>query len=485
MSFFKRYGLLILLILLATFLRFYNLGYSEFQDDEKKAFIRKNETTSTFQFFMEQRKGPMQFLVTSATLLIKNEPRNELLIRFPFTVANLLSVIVFYLLLKELFDSDITAFLGGLIFSLNGFIVGFARIAQYQNLNILFSLLSLYFFIKLSKSARNSLLFSLLGAFFFSLSLLSHWDAVFFLVPIIFYYFKYLLDHKYSLKSKLIVSLVTLVFGCILLLPYLIPYTNSHLANRSNVEYFNRRVGLSNYSFTKHKFIFELYNPYMALYFLPLLGFIGIFNKKRGLLFLFWFIINLLLIRYLMVKPGTHIYNYVIPLIILASSGIHFLVRHKKLFASSIIPMLLLIGFLYYQSYILFLDHKNEYPWDKNEILNTKNIKLVTSPYKEKEVLTFGFPHYRSWKQVNEIVRNDPDNCTYISNEGKEITQIYMESKYGIMASRSCYYIADVKRPFITGADGAVFPQISRNRPVYIYEHQGEKLLKLYKISTN
>jgi len=54
----------IALFLLAGVLRFVNLGYSDYQGDEIKALYNPKEIKSA-QFFLEQRKGPMQFLVTA------------------------------------------------------------------------------------------------------------------------------------------------------------------------------------------------------------------------------------------------------------------------------------------------------------------------------------------------------------------------------------------------------------------------------------
>ncbi len=485
MAFIKKNAPLILLVILAGILRFSNLGYSEFQDDEKKALFRVSESTSSYEFLMNQRKGPMQFLVTGATGFIINDDLNEFAIRLPFTIANLLSVVVFYLILKNLFKSQIPAFLGALIFSLNGFSVGFSRIAQYQNLNILFSLLSFYFFLKLSQTNTKHLKFSLLGTLFFSLSLLSHWDAIFFTPPIIFFYISFILNKSISKHEKIRTTLINLALGCILLLPFLIPYILKQLSNPENVRYFNRRVGLSTYTWDRHKFIFELYNPFVAIYFLPFLALIGLFWKRKGLLLLGWSLINLITIKFFMQKPGTHIYNYVIPLIFLASAGIQALYTNRIVFKVLLLPLFISISFLYYQSFMIFVDNKQEYPWDEKEILKIGKVSLTTEEYTDKEILTFGFPHFRNWRDVDRVVSQDSDNCSYISNEGKEITEIYMSSKYGILEKRSCYYIVDVKNPFNTRAKGAVYAETVGKKPVYTFKMDGKSLVKVYKITTD
>ena len=141
------FGLIILF--LATFiLRFINLGYSEFQDDEKKTRIVLNQQTNLIDFFLSQRKGPMQFLVAYVPLTYfqSNGYVNEFAVRLPFTVANFVTVFVLYALILKLTKSHLASFFVAFLFLVNGFVVGFSRIAQYQNLNLLFSITSLYFF---------------------------------------------------------------------------------------------------------------------------------------------------------------------------------------------------------------------------------------------------------------------------------------------------------------------------------------------------
>ena len=324
-----------------------------------------------------------------------------------------------------------------------------------------------------------------MGTLCFSLSLLAHWDAVFVLVPIIYFYGSFLLRKDTDRKLKRQVTLANLSLGALILLPFLVPYALNQQTNTENLTYFDRRIGTSEYSLKQHAFIFELYNPFITLYFLVILTPLCLLKIKRSWPFIVWFLLNFLAIKLFMEKPGTHIYNYVIPLIFLASLGIASLYRHKKLFYTLFfVPIAVVGAYLYIQSYTLFVDHSAEYPWESKEILKTKDGKFVTNIYEEKEVLMFGFPHFRNWKHVNEIVINDTDGCPYISNEGKEIAQFYMDAKWGISENKDCYYIANVKRPFINGGKNAAFAKTSRKDPTYVYKRGEEWLLKLYRIET-
>lgn len=479
----KRKISVILLLVFVALLRFVNLGYSEFQDDEKKALIRKSEGQSTYNFFLQQRKGPMQFVVTSATLFFIDDYRNELALRLPFTVMNLISVFVFYLVLREIIDSHVPAMFGAFLYGLNGFIVGFSRIAQYQNINILFSLLSLYFFIHLGKNTKHLYRYAFGGVLAYSISLLAHWDAIFILIPIIYFYAVFLKRGDVEKKHKFRVTAISFLFGCLLLLPFLIPYIHTQTSSTANIEYFDRRVGFSDYPLERHEFIFELYNPFVAIFVLPYFGIVALTKFKHNYPYFLWFFFNFLAIALFMQKPGTHIYNYVIPLIVLGAFGFSFIYEKKRVFKYIFLaPTVLMLSFLYYQSYMIFVDHSKEYPWDSKVLVSRGDLHLQTPEYIDKEVLTFGFPHFRDWMNISQIIDNDPDQCSYITNEGKNISQIYVNTKYGIINDRPCYYIVDVVRPFVTEGRGAVFAKVHSKTPMHTYDRDGEVLTEVYRV---
>jgi 4-amino-4-deoxy-L-arabinose transferase-like glycosyltransferase len=176
--------LLSILLVVTLFLRFPDLGYSDYIGDEHKAFFQLEKNESTWDFFTNQRKGPMQFAVSYMPYLFTHDFRNELAERLPFTIFNTASVFVFYAFVRRLTKDKWSAFLAAFLFSVNGFVVGFSRIAQYQNLNLFFSSLALYLYHDFREPTKNILRNTLLGTVAFSLSLLSNWDDKF-VIPII------------------------------------------------------------------------------------------------------------------------------------------------------------------------------------------------------------------------------------------------------------------------------------------------------------
>ncbi|MFA5776039.1 MAG: phospholipid carrier-dependent glycosyltransferase [Patescibacteria group bacterium] len=471
---------LFLLLIISSCLRFSNLSYSEFQDDEKKAQIRLFENERLIEFLLRQRKGPMQFLVAQIPFSIfslKGEV-NELAVRLPFTTSNLISVFVLYALIYKITKSHGASLIASSIYSVNGFVVGFSRIAQYQSLNLLFSFLSLYYFADLKYRDRGFRLPILLGTIFASLSLLSHWDAIFYIVPTLYFFITFVLHKNVTKKEKLVCLFISFITFAIIVFPFIIAYLLDLSSNQTgNIDYFFKRIGTAGSSFLRHKYIFELYNPEVALW-LYIVGLLSavLFIKRTGL-FLLWFMFNLLLIKFFMVTPKTHIYNYVIPAVITSSLGFYYFCVWLKSRVKLAIPIFLLmltilIGLLIFQSYLIFVDHKKEYPFDEKKILWHLNPVLY-----DEEIITFGFPHNRGWKEVNKYI--DPQ-CQYITNESKGISQIYVKASYGY--NEKCCYVVVIKRPFYTKAQDAIYAGTKKSKLVYKYVKDGETLTKVYKM---
>lgn len=469
--------LIFTLLIIAAPLRFTNLGYSEFQDDEKKAMIRLATNQAPMDFLISQRKGPMQFLVSEIPLSITHDRKNEVAQRLPFTIFNLGSIVVLYLLILKLTNSKLGAFLGTLLYSVNGFIVGFSRIAQYQNLNLFFSFLSLYFYANLQSDTKKLTRSALLGTLFFCLSFLSHWDAIYYLIPTSYFYITFLKRPNINFRTKRKVTLYNLFVGSVMLIPFLIPYLCFHAGYADSANYFQRRIGLSDYGIAGHKYIFELYNPYITL---PLLGFLLLcttpFIKKNHMYFL-WLLTNFLFVYFFMPKPGTHIYNYIIPTFLLIAITLGIISQNVRLAVKKfiILGFIFAAAFLFYQSYMLFVDHTTEYPWESKKLF-----RYETTPYINKEVLTFGFPHFRDLKYISEVMQKVDPSCNYISNEGKEITQIYIDNKFG--ESHDCLFVLSIKLPFISTRDNITFAQTGGRSPIYSYSQNESSLSKLYFI---
>ena len=136
---------LLFLLFVTLWLRLANLGYSDYQGDELKALASPAAGQSLFDFLLEQKKGPTQFIASALIRLAHPTLENQFLTRLPFALAGIAAVYIFYRLVARHFGQRI-AVCATLILSINGLLVGLARIVQYQSFVILFSLLALFCF---------------------------------------------------------------------------------------------------------------------------------------------------------------------------------------------------------------------------------------------------------------------------------------------------------------------------------------------------
>ena len=207
-------------------LRFINLGYSDYIGDEHKTFIEPSSDQSVKDFFLTRRKGPMQFLITALSIGAVGDYRNELAVRVPHTVFSVMSVLMFYALVKKFTKSPEIGFVAAMLLSFNGFIVGFGRIAQYQNQNLFFSFAALYFYLDLLRKDDGHLKSTLIGTLMFVLSFFSHWDAIFMLPQMVIIFGLFLISKKVTPKNKIKLVLTNFALGCLLILPF---FLNTYL----------------------------------------------------------------------------------------------------------------------------------------------------------------------------------------------------------------------------------------------------------------
>ena len=489
---------------LAIPLRFINLGYSDYIGDEHKAFLQVGTDENYWSFFMSRRKGPMQFIVSFLPFLVTHDYRNELIQRIPFATISVLAVAVFYLMLQRLTKNRFISFISSTLFLVNGFIVGFGRIAQYQSLNLLFSFLSIYFYSTLlEKDKEDHLKHALIGTVFFSLSLLSHWDAIFILPLILYIFIKYLNNKGIKIEDKREIILQNFKWGCYILLPFLIPYIFNQISSPSNMGYFSRRIETGDFNSERYGVLLGLYNPFVALPFVLSTALIGLLGIRKNYPFVLWFLYSYGIFELLVRKPGTHIYNFVLPALVLASYGIYYIVKifPKYLKVIPLIPISVVLGFLYYQSYLVFVDHSIEYPWSQKEILSLelpedlyvkfaqnnipKEILNFTTPkYSiDQKLPLFGFPHKRYWNDINTWVneqnKSNDEHFGYVSNEAKTISDWYMNVKY---KSDNRFYAIGIKRPLDFVVDWKHTNIGGKNLVKEFKDEFGSVVVKVYRV---
>ena len=416
--------ILIFILILAFIPRFTQLGYSHFYGDETKALYTQ-KGISAREYFMNQRKGPVQSLVSWAMEKVVGS-YDEFYTRLPYALAGFLAVLGFFLVAKAL-TSTPSSLLATFLFSLSGFYIAYSRTVQYQSLLLMFGLFSVWFFYLYTEKKNNLLL--LISAGLLALSVLSHYDGLFFVIPIAYFF---LTHREISIKHAVAFFLVPSVF----ITGYFGTNTFAYLYQRALGFYL-----LPNSSF----FTFRVYNPlYVSLIpavfvFIPFVGKI----KKQNIALFAWFIIPFVAFELLFSNPGTHIHNYMIPLYILSGLGIYrvfTLLKNKSLQTLYCVTIAIVFALIAVANYSIYIPKFNTgYPWVDSHVGPVSLARVERGKY---QIFLYGFPYNRGWAQIREyIFTSVPDKPrNFSTNDNVTIAEFYMSPLLAYHA-RPQYYI--------------------------------------------
>ena len=411
----KELFLFILLLAASSFLRFTQLGFSNFYGDETK-ILYMDKTVPAAEFLLNQRKGPVEFL-TAWTLEKLSGGYNEFFIRLPFAFASLLSVVFFYFLVKKMFGWKVSM-IASFIFTLNGFSVAFGRTAQYQSFLLLFGLLALYF-------AVGKKYF--LAGVAFGLAFLSHYDALFFLVPAVYFLYQ-------EKKRILLFILPALLISGLFYVPYFL--TGNYSNNTNN--YLIKRMTGKDYKPNNSLYTAKVYNPYFVG-FIPFIFVIFVLYKRNKIeaklaAILLWFLAPFIVFEFIFANPGTHIINYWIPLCILAAFGVSE-VANKKLFY--ILSALLIAQF--YIDIVTYTPFAGKgYPWSMEQVNKAYSLYL------------YGFPYNSGWRELRDYFKSLSGVRGIYTNDNLVTTGYYLTG-FDITPPGSNYipmYYVHVKNSF-------------------------------------
>ncbi len=411
MSFLKKKENLILILLLlgAFFLRFNNLGYSNFFGDETKTFYL-DKTVSATNFFLDQRKGPIQFLVVWLVekAVGKYDP---LFTRLPFALSGSLALIALYLFTKKLFDVK-TALFTLALFAFNGFFVGFSRTVQYQSVMLFFGFSGLYLFLKYFDTKRA--VFLLLSALSLSLAVLSHYDALILLIFVFGYSFKMRDIIKNDFIKYFILPL--LILPSLFYLPYLL---NGYFSTNT-LNYLGRRVIGLEYAHNMSLYTFWVYNPSPAwlVLLIPLATFFYKNNDWKIKILIAWFFIPFILFEMVFSNPGTHIHNYLLPLFILIGFSLG---KAKNKFIQNAYILAVFCTFI--TSLYVYIPGINKgYPWKDSHIF----IRPISKINKEFHLFLYGFVYNRGWNQISDYIRERGGVREVYTNDNDTIAKYYL-----------------------------------------------------------
>jgi len=422
---------LILILIISAFLRLTQLGYSNFYGDETKALYYK-KNVSAIEHFLNQRKGPGQFLIAWSIETVTGS-YNELSTRLPSAIAGILSVYVLYLLTKNLFNKKV-ALISALFFSLNGLYIAFSRILQYQIHYVFFGLLSLYLLTEYYKKHQTKIL--LLSALSTGAAFLFHYDAIFFLVPVLIYILHQDKDLRKNFKvyfKKYLIPL-GLVVGV-----YYLPYLIFGAFRHDTLPYLLTRVVGKDLRPSSNLYTINFYNPlYLSFVYLAfsILSLKKIEDKKVQIL-LIWFLVPFTLFQLVFKSSGTHIHNFILPLIILSAIGMEALLTNKVILTAFVT---LLGGLTLAVQSVVFIPFLNKgYPWKDTKILGIRTPKLR----QDLQVFAYGFPYYRNWDEIADYLNLYDPGSHFYTNDNTTIAEFYLRD-FKLHNGRKTMFFVDV-----------------------------------------
>lgn len=221
----KIHILLIAIIFLAAFLRFYKLdqippslswdeaavGYNAYTI----ANWGKDEWGSTFPFYFksfEDDKSPVHIYFTAISVRILG--LNEFSTRVPFALFGVLNVILIFFLVRILFKNEIVGLISSFFLAVSPYAIQFSRFNHEANIALFFFMLGLFYFYKCMGKKPKYIIFSFLS---FGISILSYHSSKI-IVPVIMlllcmlYYKNLLLIKREFLLGILVLVLLGIIF---------------------------------------------------------------------------------------------------------------------------------------------------------------------------------------------------------------------------------------------------------------------------------
>jgi len=173
---------LLIVLALAAALRLPNLGYSDFQGDEARAMLRAAETIQGYESsLLIHKKGPVEILLPTAVYAVQGDI-TETQARLPFALANLAGVAAIFVLGRRLFGLA-GGTVAGLLLAVDGYLIGFSRIVQYQSVVFLTVTLVVLLLVRQIDAGRPSVRDMGLAGLLFATGLLAHYEALWVLIP--------------------------------------------------------------------------------------------------------------------------------------------------------------------------------------------------------------------------------------------------------------------------------------------------------------
>lgn len=487
------------LVLATVFLRLWNLGYSEFQGDEVKVLQKASALLlGRSEALFIHKKGPAEILL-STHAYAAGRLITEFAARLPFALASSLGALGIYAIGARV-RSHRAGWWAFLCIALNGFLVAFARIVQYQSLVVLFGAAGVLLALRSAERRPEQTLERRRDlwacALVLACGLLAHSDGAFAVAPAAWIILAAYWRRRTPVR-EVARDLVGPVLGATALLAlFYVPFV-LHPHFETAQDYILRRAGRPPYNNLEHFLtIGAVYNAsyYLALMAVGVLGsvaaglarlraprglvpagfaaalaavalwpkllvigesdYIGIVftiplalalaapgrsDGWRGLLL--WFAVPFLVFGFAFGDPRTHIYTFFPGAALLLGEEIDRLAEWRPRLArvaQALGGATMLVSLAYLL--IVFVSHTPEYRRTYPE----HRLRFFWVPYGDElpSVGLFGFPYRAGWKVIGALYDQGVLAGHYSTNETAHITSWYTRDRHRCGSLPRYYFLA-------------------------------------------
>lgn len=430
------------ILVIAGLTRIVHLGYSEFQGDEAVIMQRTAQALAgdEAELFLHQ-KGPVEILVPMSIWAMTGTV-SEWQMRLPFALTGLCAVISI-MALTDVWFGHRASLLAGSLVAINGFLIAFARIIQYQNLVVMMGTLALLWMMKYQSERRFIQL--ALASVFFALGMLAHYDTVL-AGPAAAAAFLVAIAKRPEETGQRIAEIVAAAgIGTLILALFYVPFVTNPMFSRTFDYLVGGRLGsgLLNNSLWDVWRMSAFYNSIYYVIGLIICLVIGALMRVGSLEAWLTFGVPFLFYTFIVADPRTHVYTFYPGAAILTGavlSSIASSAPWQQLRMPAGLLLALWYGVCIGYIIIAFVSHEVEYKraWPESRH------PLYPVPFSDEELPPyghFGFPYRAGWKAVEHLFATDVLEGTYASNEEPEVTTWYVRSGVRTMCGRPDVYV--------------------------------------------
>ncbi len=258
---------LLAVLLLAGMFRFPFLGTAEFQGDETHVLLRAAVMHYGQEAVLFLRdKGPAEILLTAGPLVLTGQI-NELIARLPFALAGLSILPGTFLLARRMLlntrsspsGAVIMGLIASIILALDGFLIAFARIVQYQSIVMLMMVGAMWCVWRFYEGVAYAQRYLVSAAAMAAIGMLAHYDGIFVLPALAWLVLAGGWRRGWHMRQWITESVPSMLVGSSLLCSFFIPFLLSERFRERTPTYLSYRIGLNDATLPLYNNLVDFY----------------------------------------------------------------------------------------------------------------------------------------------------------------------------------------------------------------------------------